>query len=306
MAQDDPAAVIRLILEHSDGKKATPTQIAALMIPEVHSGENEFKRWWESAKKKLKGDGRFVIPAKKTDFVEMREDSVGQHEALLSRFNQARKLKDQLGVLDQISKSVEDFKADPAGLTAVLDEAGKSATRNQRLDIDSSFELLVTRDEIAGAAGLPASVTESPTLVDFMRSEESRLGEIIGNLPAAKQRFALFQMPTALGEDRWVNRALSPPAPDAQRPRGRRGRAVVRVQGARRGDAHLSGSFDPGLFGDVRDAPVALQGAWRREIQGFRQPAAVRGDPVGHRTRFAQRDQAQHQAGTTCFPATAN
>ena len=52
-------------------------------------------------------------------------------------------------------------------------------------------------------------MTENPSLVDFMRTEESRLGEIIGNLPAAKQRFALFQMPSALGEDRWVNRALS-------------------------------------------------------------------------------------------------
>lgn len=209
MVADDPAAVVRLILEHSDGQKATPTQIAALLVPEVLSGENEFKRWWEAAKKKLKGDGRFIIPAKKTEFVELREHTVGQHEALLARFAQARKLKDQLAVMDQISKGIEDFKADPTQLTALLEEAGKSATRNQRLDVDASFELLVTRDEIAGAAGLPASITESPSLVDFMRTEESRLGEIIGNLPAAKQRFALGQMPVALGEDRWVNRALS-------------------------------------------------------------------------------------------------
>ena len=210
MAADDPAGVVRLILEHSDGQRTTPVQIAALLIPEVLSGENEFKRWWEAAKKKLKGDGRFVIPAKKTEFVEMREQTTGQHESLLARFAQARRLKDQLAVLDQISKNIEDFKADPAPLTAVLEEAGKSATRNQRLDIDQSFELLVTRDEIAAAAGLPeGGVTETPSLVSFMRDEESRLGEIIGNLPAAKQRFALGQMPAALGEDRWVNRALS-------------------------------------------------------------------------------------------------
>ena len=43
----------------------------------------------------------------------------------------------------------------------------------------------------------------------MMRDEEGRLGEIIGNLPAAKQRFALFQMPAALGEDKWAPRALS-------------------------------------------------------------------------------------------------
>ena len=210
MASEDPAGVVRLILEHADGHKTTPAQMATLLIPDVLSGENEFKRWWEAAKKKLKGDGRFVIPAKKTEFMEMREESVGQHESLLARFAQARRLKDQLAILDQISKGIEDFKADPAPLTAVLEEAGKTATRNQRLDVDQSFELLVTRDEIAGAVGLPeGGVTETPSLVSFMRDEESRLGEIIGNLPAAKQRFALGQMPVALGEDRWVNRALS-------------------------------------------------------------------------------------------------
>ncbi len=160
MAQEDPAGVVRLILEHSDNKKATPTQMAALLIPEVLSGENEFKRWWDSAKKKLKTDGRFVIPAKKTEFVEMREKSTGQHESLLASFSKARKLKDQLSVLDQVSKSIEEFKADPAPLTAVLEEAGKSAARNQRLDVDASFELLVTRDEIAAAAGLPTRVKE--------------------------------------------------------------------------------------------------------------------------------------------------
>ena len=210
MAQEDPAAVVRLILEHSDNKKATPTQIAALLIPEVLSGENEFKRWWDSAKKKLKGDGRFVIPAKKTEFVEMREQSGGAHESLLASFAKARKLKDQLAVLDGVSKSIEEFKADPATLTSVLEEAGKSAARNQRLDVDAAFELLVTRDEIAAAAGLPAgTVTESPSLVSFMHEEEARLGEIIGNLPATKQRSALALVPDALGEDRWVNRALS-------------------------------------------------------------------------------------------------
>ena len=209
MAQEDPAGVVRLILEHSDHKKATPTQIAALLIPEVLSGENEFKRWWDSAKKKLKGDGRFVIPAKKTEFVEMREQATAAHETLLASFPKARKLKDQLSILDQISKSIEEFKADPAPLTALLEEAGKSAARNQRLDVDASFELLVTRDEIVAAAGLPTSITESPSLVSFMHEEEARLGEIIGNLPAAKQRFALGQVPAALGEERWVNRALS-------------------------------------------------------------------------------------------------
>ena len=207
-AAEDPAALLRSILQHSDGHRATPTQIAALLTPEVVSGDAEFKRWWESAKKQLKKDGRFVIPAKKTDFVEMREESLDHNGEILARFGQARQLKTQLGVLDEISKNIEDFKARPDGLAAVLDAAGASAVRNQRLDIDAAFELLVTRDEIANTVGITLP-PDAPLLTSMMRDEEGRLGEIIGNLPAAKQRFALFQMPAALGEDKWAGRALS-------------------------------------------------------------------------------------------------
>lgn len=207
-ASEEPAALVGSILQHSDGRKATPTQIAALLTPEVFSGEAEFKRWWEGAKKALKKDGRFVIPAKKTEFVEMRDEALNQNQAILTRFATARQLKTQLAVLDEVSKNIEDFKSEPEGLVDVLVEAGKSAVRNQRLDIDAAFELLVTRDEIANVTGV-ALPPDAPLLTSMMRDEESRLGEIIGNLPAAKQRFALFQMPAALGEDKWASRALS-------------------------------------------------------------------------------------------------
>jgi transcription elongation GreA/GreB family factor len=207
-AADDPIGLIRNILENSPGQKATPTQIAALLIPDVLSGEAEFKRWWESTKKLLKKDGCFVVPAKKTEFVEMRAEAVGQHQALFAQFHQARQLKEQLAALDEIFKSIEEFKENPAPLEPVLSAAGQGAARNQRLDLSAAFELLVTRDEIADAAGLPAA-KESPSLTTLMREEEAHLSEIIADLPAAKQRFALNRLPDALGEDRWAPRALA-------------------------------------------------------------------------------------------------
>ena len=207
-ASEDPAALVRSVLQHSDHHRATPTQIAALLTPDVFSGEPEFKRWWEGAKKALKKDGKFVIPAKKTEFVEMREEALDQNRNILARFATARTLKAQLGVLDEVSKNIEDFKGSPEGLVDVLIEAGKSAVRNQRLDIDAAFELLVTRDEIANNTGVELP-SDAPLLTSMMRDEEDRLGQIIGNLPATKQRFALFQMPAALGEDKWAQRALS-------------------------------------------------------------------------------------------------
>ncbi len=208
LVTSDPVAAVHLILQHADNRRVTAVHIAAMLIPDVLSGEAEFKRWWDNAKKLLKKDGRFDVPAKKTDFVELREEPVAQNQALLSQFDTSRQLKQQISVLDQVYKGIEDFKADPAQLLPVLESSGKVAVRNQRLDIDAAFEMLVTRDEIASALGLTLP-EGSPTLTDLMRGEENRLGEIIGNLPAVKQRYALHSLPAALGEDRWAPRALS-------------------------------------------------------------------------------------------------
>lgn len=208
LAADNPVEVVRLALHHIEGHRATPVQIAALLTPDVIGGDTEFKRWWDNAKKHLKKEGRFVVPAKKTDFVELREESVGHGQELINQFQSARQLKGQVAALDQIVKSIEDFKENPAPLLPVLAAAGAAATRNQRLDVNASFELLVTRDDIAAAVGFDPSAA-SPTLAEFIKQEESRLGEIIGKLPAAKQRFALSQLPTALDDETWSARALT-------------------------------------------------------------------------------------------------
>ena len=206
---DQPVGAVRGMLQHADNSRLTPAQIAAMLTPDVFSGETEFKRWWDNAKKLLKKDGGFTVPAKKTEFLEMHADSTTQGQAgLLARFEGIRRLKGQNTFLDEILKDIEDHKADTSQLLPVLESAGKVAVRNQRLDIDAAFEMLVTRDEIASAAGLTLP-EDAPTLNDLMRGEETRLGEIIGNLPAVKQRHALHSLPAALGDDRWVPRALS-------------------------------------------------------------------------------------------------
>ncbi len=298
MVTEDPAGVVRLILEHSDQPaRPPPRRSPPCSSPTCSRARTEFKRWWEAAKKKLKGDGRFVVPAKKTEFVEMREADRRPDTSASRPVPQARTLKDQLAVARPDFQEHRGFQGRPRPADSRSGaQLASRPSRNQRLDVDASFELLVTRDEIAGAAGLPASVTERPRSSTSCATRKSRLGEIIGNLPAAKQRFALHQMPAALGEDRWVTRALSLlPQTHNARVVGEVAR-LFEAQGRTRGDAHVPGPFDPRLFRHLRDAALAVQGARRREVQRFRQPAAFHGDPVGPRARRVQRDQAQHQA----------
>src|SRR5260370_40524537 len=68
LAREDPAALVRNILE-SLGGKATTRQIADWLVGDGFT-EAEWKRWWESTKKALKASGAFSIPAKKTEPIQ--------------------------------------------------------------------------------------------------------------------------------------------------------------------------------------------------------------------------------------------
>jgi len=54
-----------------------------------------FKRWWTSLRNKLKSDGRFVVPSKKTEFVAVRERPASPHLDIVDAFEKARQPKDQ-------------------------------------------------------------------------------------------------------------------------------------------------------------------------------------------------------------------
>ena len=75
-------------------------------MPEVFN-ETEWKRWWDSAKKALKKDGHFSLPAKKGDPIVLREQAVSRGDEVLEQFFGARQLKDQLTALDAIIKNIE-------------------------------------------------------------------------------------------------------------------------------------------------------------------------------------------------------
>jgi len=55
--------LIKLVLQ-SYGGKATIDQIQQVLVPDVI--RDDWKKWWEVAKRELKKDGHFVVPTKKS------------------------------------------------------------------------------------------------------------------------------------------------------------------------------------------------------------------------------------------------
>jgi transcription elongation GreA/GreB family factor len=204
-AKDEPAAVVRNILESLEGK-ATAQQISDWMVPDLFT-EAEWKKWWESARKQMKASGAFSIPVKKTEPIQIRAEGVSQSDELISAFNNARQPKQQLAALEQIVKFSHQFKEPEKQLQAVITAIENVATRNQKMHPELAFELVLVRDDLLERFPQLKTTHIGLTLAKLIQDEEKRMVSILPKLPAAKEKRVLQALPAALG-DRWSARAL--------------------------------------------------------------------------------------------------
>lgn len=205
LVKEDPAALVRNILE-SLGGSATQTQISQMLIGDIFN-ETDWKRWWDSTKKILKREGYFLIPAKKNEPIQLRGEKVARADELISFFNQARQLKDQVAALDQIIKFHSEFDQPKTQLQPIVDAIEETASRNQRLNPALAFELVMARDDLLTARPELKSTNPGLALSRLIVEEESRLLNILPKISSAKERRVLHAMPAALG-DGWSMRAL--------------------------------------------------------------------------------------------------
>jgi transcription elongation GreA/GreB family factor len=196
--------LLELVLE-SFGGKATQDQLQHALAPQIVA-EGDFKRWWDNAKKVIRKDGRFSLPARKTEPITIRDESLSFDQEVINSFRHARKLKDQLNVLDQILKNVDAFAGKERELQTVVTQVEEIANRNIRLNPSQAVELLISRDELCSR--IPQLTKGPVTLVDLLKEHQHKLGEIIAQVPAAKQRRVLAEFPQAFPAD-WVTRFLA-------------------------------------------------------------------------------------------------
>ena len=144
MAKEEPAALMRNILE-SYGGKATVSQISEWLIGDIFT-EAEWKRWWESTKKCSRRTGILLFRARKRRRLSSRSAPVSHVEEMLNDFHKARQSKEQAAALEQIVKYADEFKA--AQLQPIIITIEQTASRNQKLHPGLSFELVLGRDDL--------------------------------------------------------------------------------------------------------------------------------------------------------------
>src|SRR6185436_17187715 len=94
--------LVKLVL-NSYGGKATVDQVQQALVPDVI--RDDWKKWWEAAKRELKKDGHFQVPIKKTEPVVYQVKEVSLQDRLLGEFRAAKGLKAHVAVATEILKN---------------------------------------------------------------------------------------------------------------------------------------------------------------------------------------------------------
>src|SRR6476661_1352195 len=117
LAATNHLELVKLVLG-SYGGKATTDQIQQALVPEVI--RDDWKKWWEAAKRELKKDGHFQVPLKKTEPIVYQVKEVSLQNRLLEEFRSAKGLKARLVVAGELLKNANDLSDKQGAATEVI------------------------------------------------------------------------------------------------------------------------------------------------------------------------------------------
>lgn len=188
-AISDPAAIMRCVVR-SLGRSATASNIESVLCPEVVAAA-DWKKWWEGARRAMRQDGHFSIPASKNAPIEMRAG-----------------LPPKKGIDPAEFEGVKGAKAQAAWILAALKHSGKIAAnraaygkvvvraeetlRKTRHSLNTDFaQLAIVRDELAAVVGVePAEDVRTKRLLESIPG----LGAVVDSLPSPSQARVLAEL----------------------------------------------------------------------------------------------------------------
>jgi transcription elongation GreA/GreB family factor len=191
--------LIKIVL-NSFGGKATADQIQSVLVPDVMA--DDWKKWWEVARREMKKDGHFVVPTKKTEPIVYQAQETSLQDRLLADFRAAKGLKARILVVAEILKVVSDLKDKAAAANEVIAALNPDIVSHQRTQTAVALEAIFARDELRHAAGLQPAAGEV-TDAQVWAQEGIRFGPLLESIPAAKHHRALESYKAA-NPDKWV------------------------------------------------------------------------------------------------------
>ena len=186
LAATNHLELVKLVL-NSYGGKATVDQIQQVLVPDVI--RDDWKKWWEAAKRELKKDGHFQVPLKKNEAVVYQAKEVSLQDRLLEEFRAAKGLKARITVAGELLRSAEDLSDKKAAATEVVTALNAEIPSYQRTQPAVALEAVFARDDVRGMGELPPAEGEVDARAIW--SQDLKLGAVMDLLPAVKHRRAL-------------------------------------------------------------------------------------------------------------------
>jgi transcription elongation GreA/GreB family factor len=197
LAATNHLELVKVVL-NSFGGHATVDQIQQALVPDVI--RDDWKKWWEAAKRELKKDGHFQVPLKKTEPVIYQVKEVSLQERLIGEFRSAKGLKAHVAVATEILKNAHDLSDKQAAAKEIIAALNTEIGSYQRTQTSVALEGVFIRDDIRQMADMPAG--ENEVTAKSIWSQDTKLGVLMEALPAVKHRRAVESFKEA-NPERW-------------------------------------------------------------------------------------------------------
>jgi transcription elongation GreA/GreB family factor len=196
--------LIKLVLQ-SYGGRATLDQIQQVLVPDVI--RDDWKKWWEVAKRELKKDGHFQIPTKKSEPVIYQAQEVSLDDRLLAEFRHVKGLKAKVAAAHEAIRSLPDVGDKNRVANEMIAVLNADIATHQRTQPATALEAIFARDELRAAAGV-APIAGELTAANIWAQDSAKLALVLEQIPAAKHRRAL-QSFKETNPERWHDVVLA-------------------------------------------------------------------------------------------------
>lgn len=205
LAEKDPVGLVKHVLAGSGGRLSLD-QLEEMLKGHVIP-EGKYKGWWESTKKKLRENMQFIVPAKRSDPLEMREDDFDPSQGLIEQFRAARDLRAKVRAVEVIIKEINAFKDHQDNLVELVSEISEIASKGVKLQYAPAVELILIRDELQARIKGSPSTEGQITAARILAADESAIPGLFEELSLTRLRQVLKSFPAAFG-DEWITKML--------------------------------------------------------------------------------------------------
>lgn len=186
MAATQHLELVKLVL-NSYGGKATVEQIQQVLVPDVI--REDWKKWWDAARRELKKDGHFQVPLKKTEPIIYQTKEVSLQDRLMGEFRAAKGLKARIAVASELLRNAHDLTDKGAAATEIIATFNTEIPSYQRTQPAVALEAIFARDDVRQMADLPLG--EGEITAPLIWAQNAKPGPLLEQLPASKHRRGL-------------------------------------------------------------------------------------------------------------------